>query len=899
MMYGVSFSESLAQALATDLLDRYHDNPFQLAQIQIVVPTKRACLTLKNAFMKLAPKQALLLPKMNPLYELDILDESIPPALDNLQRIALLAKLCEAKPNILSYEQALKMAISLTELLDTAYQYDLDLSNINQLVETEQFASHWQQTVSFLDILHTHWPKILAERGKIDKMDRTVRLIRKFTEKIKQNPNQTIVLAGFNDLFPAVKELIQTANQNKNNLILQDNFYEETKETPFYTDKHLPQEQAVIQALTQDSWENIHLSEKTFENVKLINANTTTEEALTIALLLRQALETPNQTAALVTTDRNLSRQVISQMHRWHIELDDSAGTPLNHTSIGLFFQLIVNVGLKPNGENYLALLKHPLAADGLLPTDLRQLIQKQEKMLRQKKRPWEFPLKTDFTDWIQIFQTKETVAFEKIIVKHIELAESLATSADRSAAERLWDSDAGKQMYQFLLELKEQSDLIGKIEPKSYPEILKLCMQQIAVRPRYGTHPRLDILGPIEARFHHPDVCVIGGLNEGIFPPLPETGPWLNRPMRQKLELPSPEEKIKTLSLDFAHCFCSQQVYLTRSQKADGTQTVPSRFISRLKAVAQINQIKLPEYQANLCVLMDKPATYETPLRPAPTPPVEVRPTKLPVTQIEMWRRNPYAIYARYILKLYPLQVLEKETQTSDFGIYIHEILERFFKENPQSQDKNILLQTAKEVFHSKPLSETEIKIMLMKFSAIADFIIAQQMQPNTIQNSQTEEELEHTFDIQGIPFTLYGTADRIDKLENNTFGILDYKTYTPPSKKEVIAGYSPQLSLEALLLKEQKSCAVSNLTYWYLSNKKNASKAIQITQTTDETNEVIENTKKGLADMVIAFRNENTPYEVCPIPSQAPHYNDYAHLARMQEWATESEDTPSEDEE
>lgn len=888
MIYGVSFSENLADTLAKDLLSKFGNDPFQLANIHVILPTKRACLTLKNAFMHSNTSKGILLPHFTSLYELDILDENIPPALSSLQRILLLANLCRAKPNILGYNQALKMAISLAELLDLSYQFDIDLSKINSLVKTEQFATHWQETVKFLDILSIHWPKILEEQQKIDPMDRTIRLIRSMTKKIQNDSSGLVVLAGFTNLFPALKELIEVVSQNPKNLILKENYIGNDSNIPYYTNLHFPQENAIIEALTKDNWEGNQISKNSFQNVRLLNASTLSEEALTIALILREVLEKPNQTGSLVTTDRTLARQVISQMQRWGIQLNDSAGVPLNHTDIGIFFKLIADLGLKPSASQYLALLKHPLAADGYLPSEFRHLIQNQEYYLRKKNSKWQMDLHTDFTKWLQIFKNNILLPLKEILILHIKMAESLAKSADRTASERLWQTEAGKCLFDFLTELLKESDKLAPLEPAEYPEILSLLMQQISVRPKYGMHPRLNILGPIEARFHHSDVCVIGGLNEGTYPSLPETGPWLNRPMRKEIGFPAPEEKIHEAAMDFAHNFCSQKVYLTRSLKIDGAQAIPSRFLERLKAVAEINQLTFPEYQAKLPTLLDKPDAFDVSKRPQPRPPAKVRPNHLPVTQIEMWRRNPYAIYARYILKLFPLYPLEQQNKNAEFGSLIHEVIKKFFSEKSQSLTKDKLLQTAHKIFENSSLSDIDKTLLDIKFDAMADFIIEQEQQDAPlIKTSMYEKELHHTFDIQGQPFQLSGSADRIDILKNNSARIVDYKTYSPPKEKEVKAGYAPQLTLEALLLYEEQNIPVSTLTYWYLSNKKQNSESLTIVESVSEVLDLIQKAKDGLYQMVSEFRKETTPYEVCPIPSQAPQFNDYNHLARMQEWA------------
>ena len=891
MIYHVPFSADLANILADELLKRYQDDPFNLAQVQLILPTKRACLAVKNAFLN--KNKTTLLPHMLPIYELDPADEFIPDAISDTERLILLARLCLAKPNVMTHDQALKMAISLEELLDTAYQFDLDLSHLDELVQIERFAIHWQETVQFLDILHTHWPKILKERNQIDHMDRVIRLIRSFTKDLKKHPEQTIFMAGFLDSFPAVNELVEVVSKGKKNLVFEQKFTDKKTNCKDYLFEKLPQEEIIIEALTNNSWAQKDFNPNVLKNVHLIETENTREEALTIALLLRQTLETPNKTAALVTTDRSLARQVISQMQRWDILLDDSAGKPLNHTDIGIFFCLIADLGRSPNGVNYLSLLKHPLVADGQDPINLRQAVQAQEKLLRGKKQHWEMALNTDFSEWIDLFKNNTMIPFKTLLSKHLELAEQLATSADKTATQRLWQNDTGKQVFSFFSDLLIHADMIGEIESQTYPDILKLLMQRQSVRPRYGTHPRLDILGPIEARFSHADVCIIGGLNEGVFPALPDTDPWLNRPTRTKLGIPLPEEKIKELSIDFAHNFCSKEVYLTRSIKIDGAQAVPSRFVERLKAVVEINHLKLPKYRANLALLIDTPAQYDKPKRPEPCPPVEDRPNRLPITQIEMWRRNPYGIYARYILNLYPLNTLEAKTNNALFGELIHKVIQEFLTRYPFSTDRQLLFQTAQEVFDENKLSDVDKNLLNIRFSAIADFLIQQQTNDSLIvKKSLCEEKIEQSFDIDGQPFTLYGTADRVDTLKNKTLRVIDYKTYHPPKKKEVTAGFSPQLVLEALLLSEKQELPVSNLTYWYLSNKIDASEVQPITESKAEIDDLIQKSKDGLSKIIRAFRNEKTPYEVCPIPSQSPLFNDYAHLARMQEWATAEED-------
>ena len=917
MIFRTTFSDNLAESLAKRLLKEYADNPFGLAKVQIVAPTKRALKIIQDSFRSLNPTgSALLLPQLVSLYELETLNPDIPPALDPMERLLLLAKMCHAKPNILTYDKALQLAESLTELLDLAYQFDLDLSHLESLVPMERFAAHWQETVEFLNIISQYWPQILAERHQIDPTDRKIRLIRAFTQHLSTT-NTHYVFAGLDSTLPAVQELLVTAAKNDNNWIILDemitdkvdnsviksiqNLYQKLNKPTLLALNPIQtkQEPVGIQALTQDIWQSQPQSADLLQNIHLIVADTPQSEALTIALLLRQTLETPKKTAALITTDRSLARQVITQMQRWHIQLDDSAGTPLNHTPIGIFLQLLTDFAICPDGQHAVALLLSPLVADQQDPTVLRQRVKQAEYEIRKKKGKWAFALRTDLSPWISLFKNNSLTPFATILGLHIQVAEQLATSHDRDGKERLWATEAGQAALEVLTKLMTFADIVGEIEPATYPKLLDMLMRQVAIRPKYGMHPRLDILGPIEARLYHPDVCILGGLNEGTFPPTPETGPWLNRTMRKKLGLPTPEQKIDELALDFLHCFCAPEVYLTRSQKANGAPTIPSRFIEKLKAVADINHIQLTEHQAHLAELTDTPVQFQKITRPAPIPPVEVRPKRLSVTRIELWRRNPYAIYAKYILKLSFLPPLEESIKSSVFGILIHKILETFFKQYPKSTELQDLLHIGKQLFESADLTLGDKIFCWPKFEKMAHFIIeAQKKVVPLIESILSEKEGEMELDVEGKPFTLSGTADCIQLRKDGSIGIIDFKTQAamPKSMKEVLAGYAPQLPLEALLAQNDGfgtgQRLVSDLSYWSLTGKEDGGKIVSIQKTAEELAQIIAQAQTGIIELIRTFNDPKTPYEVCPIPAQAPTYDDYEHLSRFKEWGTLSEE-------
>ena len=91
--------------------------------------------------------------------------------------------------------------------------------------------------------------------------------------------------------------------------------------------------EALRPAATTDMWRRLPAQPAdTLDGLSRYDCASPQEEAVTIALLLRRKLETPGATAALVTPDRELARRVAAELRRWDIDIDDSAGSPLNRT---------------------------------------------------------------------------------------------------------------------------------------------------------------------------------------------------------------------------------------------------------------------------------------------------------------------------------------------------------------------------------------------------------------------------------------------------------------------------------------------------------------------------------------------------------------------------------------
>ena len=157
-------------------------------------------------------------------------------------------------------------------------------------------------------------------------------------------------------------------------------------------------------------------------------------------------------------------------------------------------------------------------------------------------------------------------------------------------------------------------------------------------------------------------------------------------------------------------------------------------------------------------------------------------------------------------------------------------------------------------------------------------------------IKDRKTEVLGKISFLVGNTNFTLTAVADRIDIMKNGNLLIIDYKTGTIPSSKEVEAGFSPQLPLEAVIasnggfsnIPQSKSI---QLEYWRVRGGNNPG---EVVRPSENIGKLQEDALKGVKRLVEVYQNKETPYPSRPNPSYAPQYSDYEHLARVREWST-----------
>ncbi len=954
-LFNISASNCFVETLAAKLLADYQSDNLKLAEVLVLLPNRRACRSLAEAFVRLQGMTPSLLPQIKAIgdvYEDELILSghnapeqflNIPPAIDPLERIMLFIRLImgryqEFGLEKISLAQACFLATELGHLIDTADLQNLNWNNLKDLVPDE-YAAHWQETLKFLNIITHYWPDILAERNVIDSGKRKNILIEKQSAIWQQEcPQRRIIIAGTTAVSSVMKQMVQTVLNLLNGEVylsgldkfLDDSAWEKVDEThpqfelkqlleflninrqdipdiipPQNTEREKLISEIMRPAACSHEWRNLKniLSSTATENLRLLECPDTRLEALNIALIMRRALETKETTIALITPDRTLARRVAAELKRWQIIVDDSAGIPLAQTPWGIFMRLIIAATTPDaNKAQILSLFKNNLFALGQdKATTSRQALNLDKKIWRSKETDEEanallqkfYQAAADFTELLG----SENTSLEHLLKTHTALAETLAADNKSNGAQLLWQNEDGEAGADFIANWLKQAAVLGDINPREYLDLFEAMMTGIMVRSSKGSHPRIKILGPMEARLNHFNEIILGGFNEGIWPPAPPSDPWMSRPMKHDFGFEQPEKQIGVLGLDFANLLGAQKVYLTRSCMDQGTPTVKSRWWMRLETVLQAANLSAKEMaETDILTLaenLDKPSEFIKISPPAPKPPVSARPRKLSASAFEKLLRDPYGVFAEYILKLKPLDELEQEPDGSDFGNIVHQVLEDFGNRYPCAYPDNaldILLELGNKAFQQAKLPLEKQAFWQPKFAKMATWIVNLESKYRT-EIKQIHNEVWGKIFFDDAPagrFEIYAKADRVDETFDGKINIVDYKTGRARTATEVKKGYAPQLPIEGLIaaaggFDDINKADIKSLMYWKLGSE---------TITIDEALEdLLNQTRDHISEVINLFDFETTGYLSRPNPKNAPDYSDYEHLARVKEWSVKEE--------
>ena len=964
---GVPFLDALARWWLSRT-----DDPLRQSEGMILLPTRRAARALTDAFLAAADGRPILLPRIAAVGALDEAPLALagalelPPAVPEAERLAALTRLVMALEGRFgapgTADRAWLLAVELARLLDEAHREGVALDRVLPGLVEEGYAEHWADTLRFLQIVTAHWPAWLQDRGMIDPAARGVQLLGRQAELWREAPPAgPIVIAGTSGGIRALAGLMAVVARLPEGRVVLPGLDRDMPEEVWaqLEDSH---PQAGLRALLADMgatrgdvaawpdapappraatiWQSL-LPAKALSAWRLpaapdiaglerLEAADQQEEAVAIALVLRQALETAGAQAALVTPDRVLAARVAAELSRFGIVVDDSAGEPLGETPPGAFLRLLVQAvaqGLSPVA--LLGVLKHPLAALGLRPAECRGLARLLERTCLRGPAPapgiaglraipavqnnQQLPAFLDriearFGPLLRIAAAGEVDPAAGLRAL-IEAAEAVAETADQPGAARLWALEEGEALARHLAALLEALPMLPKQPVGTLPGLLDSSFQGSVVRSRRALrgrdadeHPRVAILGLLESRLQSFDVVVLGSLAEAVWPPAADPGPWMSRPMRKAAGLASPETGVGQMAHDFALLACAApHVVLSCPRRRDGAPTVPARWLVRLEAYLKGHGLSLPHSPAaDWARQLDQPGREPTPVRPPrPCPPLAVRPRRLSVTEVETWLRDPYGIYARHVLKLRALDPLEQGVENADFGNVVHHAIAGWVGKLPQTYPTDAAARLQAEMdaaVTDRALRSALVAWWRPRLARIAAWVADQERarrngSPNQV--LRVEVDGDWTVPAPGQPFRLVARADRIEMRPDGRLSIMDYKTGVVPAARDVAAGHAPQLPLEAAMVAagafgpELRGIA-AELTYWRLTGGYVPGESTVLFKGDPEaTAEEAARAGAALAQLVQQFDDPAQAYLSQPHPGAAPRFTDYAQLARVGEWA------------
>jgi len=901
-------------------------------------------------------------------------DAGIAPAIAPAERLMILTRLVLAQHarmgERLEIGEAWRLAAALVRALDQLIverKGPVDLTALRP----DDLSDHWQSAFSAFEQLLEAWRGELATRGLIDMAERRNRLFDHIAARWRENPpDRFVAAAGIVTNAPAVAGLLKTvANLPQGMVVLPDldqNLTDEQwdaigpvispepgRDLPPPANESHPQfalklllermdahraevalwrwgsehdaratrgraiSNAMLPALLTGGWPDVPLAQRSLKDVRAIEAANPAEEAQAIAIALREAIETPGRTAALVTPDRDLATRVSAHLRRWGVEADDSAGRPLAQLPPGTLLLALVQAGAEQFAPvPLLALLKHPLVKAGEERLGWLEQARRLDLVLRgprpaahlagitqllaqdDPRRPG---LHAGLRDWwAQVVALLAPLEAAFTVEQALPaLFAAVRETASTLTNERVWAGHQGHAAAQCLGDA-EAAAMHGPAmaEGSGFVGMLAQILGAQAVRPPQGGHPRIQILGLLEARLQQADLMILAGLNEGVWPGLPSPDPWLAPRIRRALGLPGLDYRIGLAAHDFANGLGAPQVILSRARRDASAPTIASRFWLRLKAMAGPRWME-DERLIALSRAIDRPeAPAPAYAPPAPRPAKALRPVKIAVTDVDRLRADPYAFYAARILRLSTLEAVDADPGPAWRGTRAHDVLQRWMEEG--GTDPARLAALAQEMIADAAAHPLLKALWQPRLLAALEWVATEVREQAGQGRSVLFGEKWGRIDRGGV--TLRGKPDRVDRLADGALAIIDYKSGATASVKQVEAGYSLQLGLLGLIaqgggFEEEAGLAggerIGGFEYWKLSKEGRTGRFGYKRPITDPkgtykrivTDDFLPLVARFFDDAVKRWLTGDEPFAARP-HSDAPVFTDYDQLMRLDEW-------------
>lgn len=954
---GVDFARELVQGLVTRMQD---EPPEAMARLRLILNAGRMSRRVREEFDRLGTRFLPRIELVSDLARVPMpgLPAPIPPLRRKLDLACLVDRLARGLPAFETGSGIFSLTDSLLTLMAEMQSEGVHPDVFEHLDIQASHAEHWRQSLVFIRIVARYF-----EAGSaLDAEARQRRVAEMMARTWAETPTEDrIIIAGSTGSRGATRLLMQAVARLPRGMLVLPGFdfdmpqmaWNSLCSSPIPIEDHpqyrylpifdaldlrpqqverwtetpppSPQRNALVSlalrpAPVTDQWmqEGRVFSDlpAATSQMTLIEASDPRQEALAIALILREAVA-QGKKAALISPDRMLTRRVAAALDRWGIVPDDSAGQPLPLTAPGRLIRHLARLlGRKLSMENLLVVLKHPLVATGSTLRGAHLRLTREFELSLRRKGP-AFPDAATLRDWggsedverqhwsewlaaqLDLLLTGEDHTISAWLETLLNLLEGLAAGpGGRVAASELWLEEAGQTAFRTLSDLAAQEETGLQISAANFADLIDSLLQEGQVRSTLVAHPLVSFLGTLEARSHGAELVILAGLNEKSWPEAPSPDPWLSRKMRLDAGLLLPERQIGLSAHDFQQAIAAPEVVLSRARRDSEAETVPSRWLNRLINLAGgLTHAQGPEAVAEMRArgarFLDMASALDLPekpvppaARPAPRPPAEARPRQLPVTAIKTLIRDPYAVYAGRILRLRPLDPLKPGPDPRLRGEALHRIVELFVRgfdpsirlEDSQKRLSEIAETVLQEMI---PWPSTQ-RLWLYRLLKIAPQLVAQEAQ-RRVASVPAVIETSATIDLGVQGFTLMARPDRIDLHDDGTALVYDYKSGTPPKEAEV-RHFDKQLLLEAAMIErgafaEIGPRSVAAMSYVHLGGTGDC-RMLALGR------EDVEETWTRLQGLIARYLSPSQGFAARRAMQMSRDISDYDHLSRFGEW-------------
>lgn len=884
-IYRASSKEKFLQEIV-NFTDKNYANDF--SNLKIILPTGLLCNELQKTFIE--NFNTSILPTIIPFSDLvaeseevfKIPSEQIGCISKLEERITLATTIHSYKQLGYNLSQSLRLAPSLANLFFELETNDINLQSLKNLPALDQ-PEHWHIIYDFLCYASETWENKIRSLRKMTRASYQKLIFETELTRLKNNKDKSLILAGVTGDSLISNNFIKNASTLNNVKLILPPYIDAEKNTKLTPEHALYKIDQIINLLEPQvkpinlgaSRTNIldklltpTATNNLYQKIDYLEFDNIFHEAEYIAL---QCAQSSDKKIAIIVHEKESKEQYCTLLTKYDINYHDLWGDDILKQPVISFILLVSEYFCcEFNLKNFFAIISHPLlnSSDG---QNLENIIRKKNRLASSLeeigaivnadeddvlKDYYEqlsviFKQKIDSRNFADIF--KNIIKFTEILIPNIwDIAPAISTTL----------AEINRMHWQLALDDIEE-----------FPEILKQLLE--GGRISHTSHDaNITICRAQEAAFINYDLVIISNLNDGVYPAATINNAWLNSKMQKELDLDKNSAYLGKALYDFYLNLQNTNILLTRSKKqSSNKQSLPSPFLLHLMHILG------DKLQCSMLKLSEENTKHTTTITTSAK--TSIFPSKISATDVETLIRAPYNFYAKKILCLKKIDEIDERPNLAEFGNFFHAVVEQYTENyNKNERDKELsLIEIAKSILKQTPVPNHSKKTWLTKFTAIApEFIQFDEDKRKGLIKTHSEIKGELKLNILDQEITILAIADRIDINKDNTATILDYKTGTVPSQKDVLSGLSPQLLIEAIILSEggfAVDCTkIRALEYVKINSSKPYITTTEITLTPED----LLHHKQGLITL-LEYYVKNMEFIIEP---NLMKYDNYRHLAR-----------------